>query len=356
MQLRCIAIKPRCRRRSGENDLTTAAAPGSGLRMLNENAPVLVADIGGTNARFALATARDGEIILTHQTQMSVSDFTRIDDAIAVFLQSAQNAAPCEALLAVAGPVRDGVAQLTNAAWTIDARVLASTFAFTGCRVVNDFSAQAWGALSIPRERLVTIFEGDARMAPSLVLGPGTGLGLALLIPRDGGDHDVLATEAGHIAFAATTPREIAVRAALAQSHGYVSVEHIVSGPGLARVYAALCALDGVAPAASAQDGKAVNALRPTDARAQEALDLILAALGQFAGDAVLMTGATGGVVLTGGMLAAVAAAVPGSGFGARFYARGAMSPYLAKVPVQQILAPDAPLYGAAALALRRSR
>jgi glucokinase len=315
----------------------------------------LVADIGGTNARFAIAQRRGDGVHVAHVTRYATADHPSFEDAVGAYLSSIP-APPMRAAFAVAGPVDGQRAVLTNSPWRIDAASLQARFGWRSVRLVNDFIGQALGATLLPASALATIMPGVADpQAPIAVLGPGTGLGLALLVPQGDG-YRVIPTEGGHTAFAPATAREAAVAAHLRSTLGYVSFESIASGLGLVQVYAALHALDGVAHTLAghpAFTGAEISARAAIDPYADEAMAILFSALGTFVGNVVLTTGAKGGVYLGGGILPKVRAQLESSCFAQRVAERGMMAGYMVDVPVRLILADDTALLGAAAAAER---
>ena len=212
---------------------------------------VLLADIGGTNARFSL---RVGEA-LGPVAHLAVAEHPRFIDALGAFL--AQHGSGCRiaaAILAVAGPTKNGRAELTNGSWIIDGAGLAAEL---GCpvQVVNDFEALARAVPALGPADVVALCRGEPLVdTPRLVLGPGTGLGAACLAPY-GDDYVVIATEAGHVTAPSWSPRTDQVIALMRQRFGHVSAERLLSGSGLENLYQAVVALDGFeAPARSAAE------------------------------------------------------------------------------------------------------
>jgi glucokinase len=313
----------------------------------------LVADIGGTNARFALAEITGSSIALHSSVRLPVANFPTIEDAIDAYIKHVGRAPTGSACFAFAGPISGDTARLTNAAWLADASGLKKRFSLTRVHLINDFIGQARGAPLTPSETVVPILPGDADpQAPIAVLGPGTGLGLAFVTPTATGLR-AQSTEGGHAAFAPRDATEAMVLQHIQQTASYVSFEMIVSGPGLERIDAALQAQSGgVVTPRSAKD---IVAALPHDAHAQETVRLFCAALGTFAGDAVLIGGARGGVYLSGGILPRIQTSLLSRDFAERFRNRGPMSAYVAPVPVRLITDPDVALRGAAAICAEHS-
>lgn len=316
------------------------------------DAPLLLADIGGTNARFALLSGGTRG----PTTHFALDAFTGIAEAIEAWIATRPGPRPEGAVLAVAGPVAANRVVLTNRGWAVDGAALAASLGMRrGVMVVNDFAALAW---SLPHLAPADLFplggEGAGEEgAPLAVLGPGTGLGVAAYLPAVPGGM-VLPTEGGHAALAAGTDREAAVIAWLRARHGgHVSAERALSGQGIENLHAAIAALDGVAvPARTAAEVTAA-ALANTCPVCAEALAMFAALLGGFAGDLALIYGARGGVFIGGGICPRFPDYLAASGFRARFEAKGRFREWLRPVPAWLILHPDAAMVGLAALAGR---
>ncbi|MFN3228260.1 MAG: glucokinase [Asticcacaulis sp.] len=310
---------------------------------------MLVGDIGGTNARFALADLMGtGEVILHDIEKIPTASHADFESALSDYLGRI-GGRPALASFALAGPVVNGSVRLTNCDWDVSAVAIRTRFGMDA-RIVNDFAAMARGVLAQGPEAFETLIPGTPYLgAPVVVLGPGTGLGQALVFPTQG-DWTVLPTEGGHRAFAPRSDEERAVLAWLQARYGYISFERVVSGMGLENLYQALCAL---------RDQRAVFHLAPdisaaavsgADACAMAAAHMLAMILATFAGDAVLSTGARGGVYIAGGVAEHLSPFLRGQAFAERFHERGPMSPYLANVPVLRSLDGHAALMGAAYL------
>lgn len=311
-------------------------------------ATVLVADIGGTNARFALASRDDGVLKVTRQENFRAEDFESIRDAAGAYLE-AVNETPSGACFAVAAPVDRDEIVFTNSHWRFAPDDVRKALSLKRFLVVNDFYALAAGVTSLQREAFIDVKPGapDPR-APVLVMGPGTGLGQALIVPAPEGQV-IVSTEGGHISFAPRTEEEIAVMNFIAREHPRVSVERLLSGRGLVNIHRALCALSG-AQRVSLQANEITQAAKDgTLPIAKQAVDMFCEVLGRVAGDAVLACGARGGVVLGGGILPRIQEIFLASDFVVKFLDKGRMRDYVADAPVRLIIAEGAALYGAAA-------
>jgi glucokinase len=314
--------------------------------MADPGAQILLADIGATNARFALLR-RGGDIGPVRT--LAVADYPRLTDAAAAFL-AREGSSPGGAVLAVAGPVEGERAVMTNCPWVIDAAELRRLLAVPAVRLINDFEATAWSLSALEPDHVVAIGSGRAVAgAPMVVLGPGTGLGLASHVPhRDA--LVVIATEGGHVTLAATSAREDAVIAWLRGRFGHVSAERALSGPGLENLYRAIAAVDGAA--VPARDATAITqaGVAGTCPVSRAALDMFCAMLGTFAGNAALSFGAHGGVFIAGGIAPRIVDYLMKSELRARFDGKGRLREYLEAIPLNVIVHPDYAFIGLKAL------
>lgn len=308
---------------------------------------VLVGDVGGTNARFALAFRRGGRICIERFERFESAGFPGFDQVLEGYLRRAR-LQPRAACIAVAGPVRGGSALLTNRDWRISEAGVSERFAIADVLVVNDFVAMARSVPELEPEAFSAVFSGKpVAGAPILVAGPGTGFGVSTLIPSGDG-WAVLAGEGGHIAYAPRTELERELASLLARDHGYVSNELVASGSGLGKVHAAFCEMYGrpfmeMSPAGMQQKADAGDEMYSALIRLRA-----MAVMGA-AGDLALANGTLGGVVLAGGVSARIADLLRSPEAYERFAARGPMSGYLADCPVRLLQDARAPLIGAAA-------
>lgn len=314
----------------------------------------LVADIGGTNARFAIAygSAESG-FRLDEVRRLKNEDFEDMRAAAHAYLESCESDRPRRACVAVAGPVSQDQIRLTNSNWKFRPDELAAELGLDYLLPVNDFAAQARGAPLTPKADIALLNPGQPdATAPAAVLGPGTGLGLGLLIPRRDGII-VVPTEGGHAGFAPRTNEEVAVGQFIADEYGYVSWERLLSGRGLVNIHRALCHLDGETWPGHRPEDITSEAISEPDSMSRRVVDLFCAVLGAYAGDVAVLAGARGGIYLGGGILPRIRPLLEKSAFGARFTRRGPMTRYASDIPVSLILSDEAPLLGAAALAER---
>jgi glucokinase len=312
---------------------------------------ILLADVGGTNVRFAVL--RGGE--LGPVAHLAVTDYAEFADGVAAFMaRQADPRAIRHALFGVAGVVEDDKrCALTNNAWVVDAAELGGRFGFDGIHIVNDFEAVAWSLPLLAANQLRMIGgRGPKPGAPMVVLGPGTGLGVAAYLPgEDGGV--VVRSEGGHATMPSGSAREDAIIEALRQKFGHVSAERALSGVGLESLYQAIAALEGrvVPECGAAAITQAATAGGCAVSRA--ALDTFCALLGEFAGNCALSFDAQGGVFIAGGIAPRLRDYLPQSPFRSRFEAKGRMSGYLEAIPVYLIVHDDPAFIGLQSLAMR---
>lgn len=315
--------------------------------------PVLVGDIGGTNARFALVENADGNARSFPAVQ--TADYTNIDDAIqAVVLD--KGVRPATLILAIAGPVAGDEIPLTNCPWVVRPKTIIRNLGFHEVLVLNDFEAQALAVVALGQEHLHQI-GGEAPVdgAARLVLGPGTGLGVAGLVHYDGTWIPVPG-EGGHMDLGPRTPRDFAVFPHIETIEGRISGEQMLCGRGLVNCYRAVAAADGVAPAFDQPAQVTAAALAKTDKQAVEALDLFVTCLGRTAGDLALVFMAKGGVFLTGGIAQKVVPALTAGSFRAAFDDKAPHTKWISRVPVYVMTHPLAAVEGLAAFARNPGR
>lgn len=312
---------------------------------------IVTVDIGGTNARFALAEVDGRRVVgFGRPSIFHTADHASFELAFQAFASGVGRTLPRAAAIAVAGPAHGEVLKLTNSAWTLRPAALPAALGLDRIVVVNDFGAVAHAVMQVGPEHLAHL-SGPDRPLPEegvvSIVGPGTGLGVAHVLRRDG-RYFVSETEGGHIDFAPLDGVEDRILAELRPRFGRVSVERIVAGPGLASIHAVLAAMAGQAVPERDDAALWTVALAGGDALASAALDRFCLVFGAVAGDIALAQGA-GAVVLAGGVGARIAARLPASGFGQRFVAKGRFERMMAEMPVKLVTHPQPGLYGAAA-------
>lgn len=307
-------------------------------------APVLVADIGGTNARAAIVTrpGRAPDPVFKRRT----CDFDGLTEFLASAIEElAGRHRPRSALCAVASPVDRDPIELTNAGWRFSRTGIADALGLIRVAFLNDWVAQGWATTRIDDEDLRTIQPGRVdSMAPRLALGPGTGLGSALVIPGSA-EWQVFATEGGHISFAPRTAREWALVERIQERFDHCSAERIASGIGIETVYTALHEIDGTTPRHTGAEAIARAALEG-DSLCGEVIEIMTGALGSAAGDLALATGARGGLYLGGGVIPLLGNAFDWALFCRRFSAKGRFRGFLESIPVHAMIHPAPALYG----------
>ncbi|MEV0143559.1 MULTISPECIES: glucokinase [unclassified Nonomuraea] len=319
--------------------------------------PWLVADIGGTNARFGLVTEPGARP--SHIAVLAGAEHRGLPEAVAAYLfDHAEGARPGAACLALAGPVDGDRYALTNLPWSGSARDLG----VPEVALLNDFEALAVSLPHLDGDDLVPLGSPAPAYGVKAVLGPGTGLGVAGLVPVDGGWVPVPG-EGGHVTLPVQDERELEVLRALTRRHvpggagGQVVAEHVLSGPGLVRLYRALADVQGVP---STEDTASAIVARADDALCAETVEVFCGLLGSFAANVALTLGARGGVYLGGGVLPRIAERVRTGPFRTRFATNPDMADYLSAIATCLIVAPQPALTGAAAwlrrLATRAAR
>lgn len=316
---------------------------------------LLLADIGGTHARFALADAAAGSPLLDHSIRKyPVTAFPSLGDAARRYLQET-GAQATRGVFAVAARVEDGQARMTNHPWVVSRSRLCMQLGLEEALLVNDFAAQA---MAVPHLRAgdYAVLGGtgwepgqDHGDRIQAVLGPGTGLGVGALVARGDALYPI-DTEGGHASFAPGTPEELAVLERLSAHFGRVSNERLICGPGLVNIHRALSEMAGEDPG-PVTPAEITARARAGDPRCMRAVDVFCAVFGAIAGDLVLTLGAWQGVFLTGGMVPAMLDELQHSGFRQRFEHKGRFSPTMARVPTVAVLHPEPGLLGAAAFA-----
>lgn len=317
---------------------------------------LITADIGGTHCRFAIANKQgDGQITLSNGARLKVAEHASLQTAFEAYREGLGRPVPRHAAIAVAAPVEGELLRLTNNPWVIRPAHTAERLGLESAMLVNDFAAVAHAVSVCTGDDLAPI-AGPGRGLPAngvvSVIGPGTGLGVAMLLT--GQRPRVVATEGGHLDFAPLDSLEDMLLGHLRARFRRVSVERIVAGPGLANILSALAAIEGRAVPARDDKGLWEAALVEKDPLAEAAFDRWCLALGSVAGDLALAQGADA-VVLAGGMLPRVAHLLPTSGFHARFMAKGRFEARMADIPILRITHPEPGLLGAAAAWFERA-
>lgn len=315
---------------------------------------ILVGDVGGTNARFALyryPRRRPDQGVITHRETREVVDYGDFDSSLSAYLQAVgHDASELDgACLAVASAVVNDQVTFTNSPWRFSITSIARQFAFKRMKVVNDFEALGFSIGQLPEKSSMVVQRGaGAGNGTEIVLGPGTGLGIAMLHRESG---VIVPSEGGHISFAPTDNDERELLDFISAEFPRVSYERILSGAGLARLYSFQRQRLGN-PIDASQVVRAADVVTragdQSDPAARWAIDRFLKVLGHFAGDSVLMFGGFRGVYLAGGILPRISSDLLGGGFLQRFNEKGRFSGLLKDTPIHLIVDDTASLRGAA--------
>ena len=334
-------------------------------RHCDAGTPVILAgDIGATKALVLLAAVRRGRIATLLEQRYTVASFNDFGAMLACFLDAChqhcgRDLPIASACFGAAGPVSGDCIQMTNLPWLLDAEAIAAQFGIGRVRLVNDFEAASTGVEVLGPDDTTILQRGEPLpQAPRVVIGAGSGLGVAYVLAH-GRRRQVIAGEGGHVGFAPGDAEQMGLWRALHARFGRVSVEHVVSGPGLVRIYEFL---RGAEPASSAledsvrMEGPAAitrYALELGDALACRALDLFISCYGAVAGDHAITVSARGGVFVGGGIAPKILARLSAGGFMAAFNAKGAHAAMAASIPVQVVTTERLGLLGAARIATR---
>ena len=307
----------------------------------------LVADIGGTNVRFALLA--EGAVQPERELSLRCADFDGLEQAARHYLSQAGNPPIDAAAIDVATAITGDLIKLTNSPWAFSIEQTKRQLGLQRLLVLNDFTALALSLPALDPSEIRQVGRGAALAgAPIALIGAGTGLGISGLLPAQGRWIPIQG-EGGHAAFSPADEREDAVLGVLRERFGHVSTERLVSGPGLVNIYRALSVLDRDMPRDLEPQEVAELGMRGGDARCQEALTMFCAVLGMAAGNLVITLGARGGLFIGGGIVPKLGDWFDRSPFRARFEHKGRFSSYVAAVPTLVILAENPALRGLAA-------
>jgi glucokinase len=312
---------------------------------------IVAADIGGTHARFAIAELDGGRVVgLSHEHVLKTAQYASLQTAWEAFGAALGRPLPRAAGMAVACPVQGEVLKFTNNPWIIRVSALKQQLGLDELALVNDFAAVGHAVANLDDNAFRHLFGPKAPLPADgviSVIGPGTGLGVSQVVRHRNG-YEVISTEGGHISFAPFDRLEDEILAHLRQRYLRVSAERVISGPGLANLYAALAAIEH--RPAHVTDDKSLwdAALSGKDPLATAALERFCLCLGACAGDIALAQGANA-VVLAGGLGLRIADVLAQSGFAQRFVAKGRFESLMAAMPVKLIAHPQPGLLGAAA-------
>lgn len=312
---------------------------------------LVAADIGGTHARFAIATiGAGGAITLSAPVTLRTASYPDLPTAWQAFRARLGTPLPSAAAIAIAAPPQGDVIQMTNHDWVIDRRTLAARLGVAQLCMLNDFEAVAHAVARVPSHQLVPIAGPNIPFPATgliTVVGPGTGLGTAQLL-RGPGMYHAQPCEGGHVDFGPVDTIDDAILAHLRKRYLRVSTERVVSGAGLIAIYETLASLEGVKAEPCDAPTLCERALSGKDKLASAAVDRFCMTLGSVAGDLALTHGANG-VVLAGGIGLRLRDVLPASGFARRFCFKGRYEPLMTTLPIRLLTHPYPGLFGAVA-------
>ncbi|MBM4200545.1 MAG: glucokinase [Gammaproteobacteria bacterium] len=324
---------------------------------------ILAGDIGGTKTVLALYGAEDPIDRPFRSQRFASGNYAGLEPIIAEFLRGVESR-PCVGAFGIAGPIQGRSVQTTNLPWLIDADDLEKRFSFRAVDLLNDLQATASAVPFLSRESLCTLNDGDPDTeGPITVIAPGTGLGMALLVPTEEG-YRALPSEGGHMSFSPTTGDEVGLLVFLLDRFGHVSFERICSGSGLPNVYDYLASTgrydepnwlrDQFAAAPDRTPVIVSAALAHRSALCDATLDLFVTVLGNAIGNVALLTLPTGGIYLGGGIPPRILERLRREDFLSSMVAKGRSRTLLERLPVHVILDAQAALHGAAWHARRK--
>lgn len=311
--------------------------------------PVLIADIGGTNARLAILSQPHSPV--RHFETVHTKDYPDFASAATAAVLDATAIMPKALLIALAGPINETTTKLTNADWVIDPQALCEELNLEVVVAFNDFEAQALALPQLSDDQLFKVGGGRPRpREPRVVLGPGTGLGVAALVYADR-RYTPIGGEGGHVAMGPETERDYQIWPHIDRIGGRVSGEQLLCGNGLARIYRAIASADGK-PDPTCVDGPAVSErLDAGDPIAEEAVELFLTYLGRLAGDLALVFLAKGGVYIGGGIAPRLIDRLESGAFRRAFEAKAPHEAIMRDIPTYVVTEPKPAVWGLAAIA-----
>ena len=323
---------------------------------------ILAGDIGATKALLLLAAQRRGRIEPLLERRYAVASFPDFSALLSRFLEECRRrrgsgTRPSRACFGAAGPVSGDCLQMTNLPWRLDAGAIAAQFGIGQVQLLNDFEAAARGIEALAPGDTVMLQRGELLpRAARVIIGAGSGLGVAYALPQGRG-YRVIAGEGGHAGFAPADEEQMRLWQALRARFGRVSVEQVVSGPGLVRIHDFLRGTLPLSPALErnvrVEGAAAIGrlALKQGDPLACRALDLFISCYGAAAGDHALAVMARGGVFIAGGIAPKILSLLAAGGFVTAFNAKGAHAGIAAKMPVQVVITERLGLLGALQIA-----
>jgi glucokinase len=314
---------------AASRQLAETVQPANGL--------MLAADVGGTYARVGLVQTGAAAPAMQRYHKYRCAEYPGLGAILRHFLKEAAGVPVAQGAIACAGYALDDVVINNNLPWKVSLAQIRADLGLNDLMLVNDFTAIAYATRYVRPHEVTAIASTQQPLeGPVVVVGPGTGLGAAVRIPN-GGSTIILSTEAGQAALTASSEIEIEVLRRLLRNAKHVPVEHVLSGPGLTNLHAALCEIRGVKSQRLSPTQITSAAIEHREAVALEALRVFCAWLGSVVGNLVLLYGAQGGVYLAGGILPQIREFLLESDFVERFRDKGAMRALMERVPVNLI-------------------
>jgi len=311
--------------------------------------PILAADIGGTTTRLRLVHGAE----TLDEKDYSSKDYPDLNSILDNFIKANSPVDLQSACLAVAGPVRDGTARVTNLPWEVHESRISEDFAIPRVRIINDFEAIGYALAILPPDDFYELQAGSPdSVGTRALIGAGTGLGVAI-VTRCGERWQVLPGEGGHVDFAPRTAAQQALLDYLQQQSARVSVEMLLSGPGLERIYEFICTQNGIDPGSVRRTAASISstALIGRDPLAVKTLDLFVEIYGAQAGNLALTSLASGGVFIAGGIAPKILSLLKRGRFIEMFFDKPPMSELLHSMPVRVVLNTRSGLLGAVQVA-----
>ncbi len=317
--------------------------------------PFVVADIGGTNARFGLATGekdQNNRFIIEQQNVYPCAEFENFELVFKEYLTLiGKHQYAC---IAIAAPIVGDKVGMTNLNWVFSVEELCKQNNMNEIHVINDFGALAYSTLYLQSDELKTIYAGNKKSQTNqtqsrAIIGPGTGLGIAGLLSTNSGWHPVCG-EGGHVSFAALDTLQIQLREALLSilKTQHLSIENLLSGPGLVNLYRAVCKVNNTKEKNYSATDISARAKQKSDTNCVAALKLFTQILGASAGDIALTYGAFGGIYLSGGILPKIINDMDAELLISNYLNKGVKQDLLKTIPIYLVSAPMPALTGAA--------
>lgn len=314
--------------------------------------PFVVADIGGTNARFALVTEEriNGQPKLQNVKILPGGDFPNFTDALSTYIESLDSIKPSAACIAIASPIEGDAINMTHLPWSFSIKTVQKQFGFEMFEVMNDFNAVAIGTSVALPEDLELIKKGESfPFENRAIIGPGTGLGVsALTYCQQNKKWLPISGLGGHVNLPPVSPFEIEVIKSAMGNMEHVSAEMLISGSGLINLYRAVCKVEGAIATKMTPAELTQSALVGADRMCMRTLETFCSFLGTVAGNVALTFGAKGGVYIAGGIVPRISEYLKNSEFNNRFSSKGVMSEYVNNIPINLIINPHVGLLGAA--------